>query len=163
VGESLDRFTWTIHTILKQISSLMVLHRPIECTSDTGNLVLMPNISVTSYDMNVKKVITAVWVRERADPSDPGQIHGVLHLNQSMTVEARTTGGDLLILTGPRIACQASKFQQIFYSPIFVQTSDGEFHRAESPGNAAKGIVRLRHQIQKIVYNAKQRILSKLR
>jgi hypothetical protein len=37
VGESLDRFTWTIHTILKQISSLMVLHRPIECTVLTGN------------------------------------------------------------------------------------------------------------------------------
>ena len=31
--------------------------------SDTGALTLVPNISVTSHDMNVKKVIAAVWAR----------------------------------------------------------------------------------------------------
>ena len=70
--------------------------------SDTGNLQLMPNISVTSRDMTVKKVISAVWVRERADLSDPGKIHGVLDLKRAgVPVEVRTTGGDLLNLPGP--------------------------------------------------------------
>ena len=132
--------------------------------SDTGNLVLMPNISVTSRDMTVKKVIAAVWVRERADLSDPGEIHGVLHLNQvGIPLEHRTTGGDLLNLRGPTITCQASKFQRIFNSPVFIQTSDGEFYQAESPGNMAKGIVKLRYEIQKFLHSAKQRFLRKLR
>jgi hypothetical protein len=132
--------------------------------SDSGNLGLMPNISVTSRDMTVKKVITAVWVRERADLSDPGVIHGVLHLNQAgMPAEVRTTGGDLLNLPGPRIMCQASQFQRIVYSPIFIQTSDGEFYQAESPGNMARGIVKVRYEIQKFLHATKQRLLRKLR
>lgn len=131
--------------------------------SDTGTLELMPNISVTSRDMTVKKVITAVWVRERADLSDPGEIHGVLHLNQAgIPLEVRTTGGDVLSLTGPRIACQASKYRRIIYSPIFIQTSDGEFYQAESPGNMPKGIVKLRYEIQKFFHSVKQRLLRKL-
>ena len=131
--------------------------------SDTGNLQLWPNISVTSRDMTVKKPITAVWVRERADLSDPGEIHGVLHLNQvGVPLEVRTRGGDLLNLTGPRIGCDASKFQRIFNCPIFIQTSDGEFYQAESPGNMAKGIVKLRYQIQKLLHSAKLRLLRKL-
>lgn len=28
----------------------------------------MPNVAVTSRDMGVKKIIFAVWVRERPDP-----------------------------------------------------------------------------------------------
>ena len=131
--------------------------------TDTGELVLMPNISVTSRDMTIKKVITSVWVRERADLSDPGEIYGVLHLSQAgIPVEVRTTGGDLLRLTGPRIICQASKFQRIFLCPIFIQTSDGEFYQAESPGNMPKGITRLRYGMQKFLHSAKQRVLRKL-
>lgn len=132
--------------------------------SDSEKLVLMPNISVTSHDLNVKKVISAVWVRERADVTNPGEILGHRDLQQEgVPVETRTTGGDLLRLTGPQIDCPASAFKRITFFPIFVQTSDGEFYQAESPGNAAKGIVKLRYQIQKNVYTAKQRILSKLR
>jgi len=131
--------------------------------SDPEILTLMPNVSVISRDMTVKKVIAAVWVRERADPADPGEIHGVLHLTQTgMPVELRTTGGDLLNLTGPKIVCPASKFRQIFNSPIFIQTSDGEFYQAESPGNTAKGIVRLRYEIHGFLHAVRQKILRKL-
>lgn len=131
--------------------------------TDTGDLELMPNVSVTSRDMSVKKVITAVWVRERADVNDPGQIHGVLHLNQTgMHVDSRTTGGDLLSFPGPKIACQMKEFQSIFNCPIFIQTSDGEFYQAESPGNMPKGVAKFRYKVQKIVYAAKQRLLRKL-
>lgn len=132
--------------------------------SDTGTLQLMPNISVTSRDMTVKKVIVAVWVRERVDVRDPGTIHGMLDLKKAgVPIEVRTTGGDFLSLAGPTISCEASKFQQIFNCPIFVQTSDGEFYQAESPGNRAKGIVKLRYEIQTFLHAAKQRILRKLR
>jgi hypothetical protein len=131
--------------------------------SDTGTLQLMPNISVVSRDLTVRKVIAAVWVRERADIHDPGEIHGHLDLRRAgVPIGVRTTGGDLLSLTGPKIACQASEFHRISNSPIFIQTSDGEFYQAESPGNTAKGIIKLRYDIQKLVHEAKQRILRKL-
>jgi hypothetical protein len=131
--------------------------------SDTGNLELMPNISVTSRDSTVKKIIAAVWVRERADVDDPGAIHGVLHLReQGIPTEVRTTGGDLLTLPGPLIKCDASKFKQIFHCPIFIQTTDGEFYQALSPGNTPTGLLKLRYEIQTFVYAARQRLLKRL-
>ncbi len=131
--------------------------------SDNENLELMPNISVTSRDMTIKKVIVAVWVRQRADVINPGEIHGVLHLNQAgIPLEVRTTGGDVLNLPGPRIPCQASKFRRIVNCPVFIQTSDGEFYQAESPGNVPKGIIKLRHEVQRSLHAAKQ-WLRKLR
>jgi hypothetical protein len=131
--------------------------------SDSGNFQLMPNISVTSRDMAVKKIIIAVWVRERADLSDPGEIHGMLDLKRAgIPPEVRTTGGDLVSLPGPTILCQASQFRRIFNCPIFIQTSDGEYYQAESPGNMAKGIVKLRYKIQRVVHTAKQQFLRKL-
>jgi hypothetical protein len=131
--------------------------------SDSGKLQLMPNVAVTSRDMTVKKIISAVWVRERADLRDPGHIHGRLDLKQTgIPVEVRTTGGDLLNLPGPSIMCDASQFQKITNCPVFVQTSDGEFYQAMSPGNQPKGIVRLRYKTQDFVSYAKQWLLQKL-
>ncbi len=131
--------------------------------SDTESLTLMPNVSVASRDMNVKKVIAAIWVRERADLSNPGKIHGVRHLSQTgVPPVVRTTGGDVLSLTGPEIKCHASECQEIFFCPVFIQTSDGEFYQAESPGNEAKGIVKTRYALQKFFNSVKQRILRLL-
>jgi hypothetical protein len=131
--------------------------------SDNVNLGLMPNISITSLDLTVKKIIASVWVRERADVHDPGVVHGVRHLQrEGLPPEVRTTGGDLLTLPGPTIRCHASKFQQIINCPIFVQTSDGEYYKAQSPGNSPTGIVKLRYEIQNFVYTAKQQLLRKL-
>jgi hypothetical protein len=131
--------------------------------SDTGDLKLMPNISVTSRDMSVKKVIASVWVRERADPNNTGKIYGVLHLTRTpMPAELRTTGGDVLRLTGPLIPCSPGEFEKVFNCPIWVQTSVGQFYQAESPGNESRGIVKIRYKVQKIVYAFKQRILNKL-
>jgi|SRR5580704_6875394 hypothetical protein len=127
------------------------------------NMDLMPNVSVVSRDSTVKKIIVSVWVRERADAHDPGVIHGVRHLQrEGVPADIRTAGGDVLSLAGPTIKCDASKFQQIFNCPIFIQTSDGEYHKAQSPGNNPKGIVRLRYGIQDFVYIAKQWLLKKL-
>jgi len=131
--------------------------------SDTGVIQLMPNVSVVSLDMSMRKIIVAVWVRERKDLHDPGEIHGMLDLKRSgMPAEVRTTGGDVLSLPGPTIQCEASKFGRIFNCPIFIQTSDGEYYQAESPGNAAKGIVRLRYWAQNRLNVAKRWALSRL-
>jgi hypothetical protein len=120
--------------------------------ADTGTLQLMPNIAVTCRDATVKKVIVAVWVRERKDLHNPGEIHGFLDLKKAgVPVDARTTGGDVLNLYGPTIVCEASKFQRIFRCPVFIQTSDGELYQAESPGNNAKGIVKLRYDLKKLL------------
>ena len=131
--------------------------------SDDGTLELMPNVSVTSRDMTVKKVIAAVWVRERADVNNPGKIAGHLDLKRGgMPVEARTTGGDVLNLPGPRITCQAREFQMFIKVPIFVQTSDGEFHEAQSPGNPLRGFRKLRYRCQDLFDGALHWIQRKL-
>jgi hypothetical protein len=132
---------------------------PIE--SDVGELTLIPNIAITSRDVSAKKIIAAVWVRERADVTNPGTIYGVHHLRDTPP-EERTTGGDILRLMGPRIECPASKFKQIFNCPIYIQTSDGEFYKARSPGNSPEGIVKLRYDIQAFLDSVKRRILSKI-
>lgn len=131
--------------------------------SDTGNMVLMPNVSVVSRDINVKKVISAVWVRQRADVADPGEILGHIDLQQAaVPVEVRTTGGDLVRLAGPRIECSAKDFRRITSFPVFIQTSDGEFYQATSPGNEPKGVAKLRLQTQKAVYEVRRRVRRRL-
>ena len=131
--------------------------------SDTGDMELMPNVSVRSRDVTRKKVIAAVWVRERADIHDPGEIHGVLDLRKAgIPTEVRTTGGDLLSLPGPKIQCQVKNFHRIFNTPIFIQTSDGEFYKAQSPGNLPKGIVKMRYDLQETFDVLRQRLLAKL-
>ena len=130
---------------------------------DEGNIEFVPNVSVTCHDTNVKKVICAVWVRERADVHNPGVILGHLDLRRAgIPVEARTTGGEPLNLYGPTIVHQASKFQQIINFPIFVQTSDNEFYKASSPGNSPKGMAKFRLRVQSIVHATKQRLFAKL-
>jgi hypothetical protein len=48
--ESLARFPWVINTILKQVISQMVLHRPIECTLENGTFVRHSRLFATSPD-----------------------------------------------------------------------------------------------------------------
>jgi hypothetical protein len=131
--------------------------------SDDVSMSLMPNISIVSRDATVRKIITSVWVRERADVHNPGVIHGVRHLQRDgVPPELRTTGGDLLAFYGPTIQCNANKFGQISNCPIFIETSEGEYFQAQSPGNSPIRLARLRYRIQDFVYIAKQRILTKL-
>jgi len=130
--------------------------------SDDGPMDLRPNVSVVSRDTDVKKVIVAVWVRERADVSDPGKVYGVRHLHKEVPAEHRTTGADPLNLYGPNISCNASQFQKITNMPVFMQTSDGRFHKAQSPGNPIKGIAKLRFRVQNLSDAARQWFLAKL-
>jgi hypothetical protein len=123
----------------------------------------MPNVSVKSRDVGIKKIVLAVWVRERPDPIDPGETLGKHDLQAAgVPPEARTTGGDLLKFPGPRITYPKAKFQRIINFPIFIQTSDGEFFQAQSPGNQPKGIAKLRFSVQDFVDGVRRRIFSKL-
>lgn len=127
-------------------------------SSDSGAMRLWPNISVTSYDTNVKKLIAAVWVRQRSDVNDPGEILGKIDLRNAVPdADNRTTGGDVLNLRGPEIACDASQFQKMTDFPVFIQTSDGEFYRAISPGNPGTTAFRARLRMQRTVFAAKRR------
>ena len=129
--------------------------------SDTEPMVLTPNVSISSYDTSVKKLVHSIWVRERADIYNPGEILGHLDLQRSfVAVEQRTTGGDVINLHGPSINCVASQFHKIVNFPVFVQTSDGTFYRAESVGNTATGILRLRYRARNTLYKIKQQFFA---
>jgi hypothetical protein len=132
--------------------------------SDSGTVDLFPNISVTSYDRKVQKIVAAVWVQERADETNPGMILGRMDLEQSgLPSKERTTGkNSSMSFVGPRIPCPASKAQKYMNFPVFVRTSDGELYPAES-ANAPKGIRRkLRYRGEKVIRAAKQWILGRL-
>jgi hypothetical protein len=130
--------------------------------SDNAPMEVWPNVSVVSRDTDVKKVIVAISVRERADETNPDEVHGVHRLQEDTPIEHRTTGADPLKLIGPRISCNASNYQRFSNMPIFIETSDGRLHRAQSPGNPIKGIAKLRYRIQDFSDAAMQSILSKL-
>lgn len=104
---------------------------------DSGNLVVVPMVTLTSHDMAVQKIISVLYVRERADLSDPGDVRAHLELATTMTEEARTTayqGNPLLKLRGPEIPCQANNARRITQLPVFVETNEGEIFLAEKPG-----------------------------
>jgi hypothetical protein len=130
--------------------------------SDEGEMEFMPNVAVTSRDMGVKKIMFAVWVCERPD-TDHGEFLGKLDLPAAgVPVEARTTGGDLLKFPGPRIRRPAAEFQRVTNFPIFVQTSDGQFFKARSPGNEPTGLARFRDRVQNFVDGIRRWIFDKL-
>jgi hypothetical protein len=96
--------------------------------SDSGTMEFTPSIAVTSYDVGVKKVIHSVWVRERTDVFNPGTILGHRDLQQAgIPSEER-----LLKFQGPKITHPTSKFHEVVTYPIFIETSDGAFYKAES-------------------------------
>lgn len=129
--------------------------------SDTGVMEFVPNVVVNSYDLGVKKIIHSVWVRQRADPNNPGNILGHRDLRRdSVPVEERTTGGDLLTFQGPVIQSSTSKFHEVVNCPVFIQTSDGLFYKAESGGNNPTGVVRLRYRYKNALYKIKQQVFS---
>ena len=129
--------------------------------SDSGPMKFTPNISVTSYDPNVKKLIHSVWVRERADVFNPGDILGKRDLLQDGVLpEWRTTGGDLLKLSGPVITCKASEFHKVVNTPIFIETSDGIYYKATSVGNNPKGILKFRYQCRNAFHRVRLQLFS---
>lgn len=131
---------------------------------DSGEMTFTPNVVVNSYDPNVRKIIHSVWVRERADPFDPGEILGQRDLaREGIDPESRTTGGDLLRFHGPTIVRSASEFQRVVSFPVFVQTTDAQFYRAESIGNSPAGLVGLRYRSKSFVFRVRRTCRSAVR
>jgi hypothetical protein len=129
--------------------------------SDSVPMTFTPSIGITSYDTTIKKLIHSVWVRQRADPQDPGNILGHRDLQQDGVLpEHRTTGGDLVRLVGPTISCTASRFQEVVSYPVFIETSDGAFYKAESVGNAPEGLTGFRYRCRNALYKVRRQVFS---
>ena len=129
--------------------------------SDLGLMEFTPRVNITSYDDRVRKIIHSIWVRERADVSDPGTIWGHRDLHRDgVPAEIRTTGGDPINIEGPTIPNPASKFHEIVNCPIFIQTTDGNFYKAESVGNTATGVIRLRYRYRNALHSVRQQFFS---
>jgi hypothetical protein len=131
--------------------------------SDSGPVLLRPQISITSYETSVKRVIHSVWVRQHADPQNPGTILGHRDPQRDgVAVERRTTGADPLHIIGPEISADASRFREIVNCPVFVQTSDGAFYKAESAGNMAEGLTHFRYRAKNALYRVRRQFSSLL-
>lgn len=129
--------------------------------TDLNPMQFVPNVSITSYDDTVNKIIHSIWVRERADPVDPGKIWGHRDLQrEQIPPEMRTTGGDPVRIDGPVISGPASQFHEIINCPVFVETTDGAFYKAESAGNAPTGLVRFRYRCKNALYAARRHYVA---
>jgi hypothetical protein len=70
---------------------------------------------------------------------NPGQIYGRLDLTKAVQVDQRTTGGDPMHFTGPRIQSKnlTVEVAKVMRCPIWIQTSDNQWFKAQSPGNVS--------------------------
>lgn len=103
-------------------------------------VVLHPNVSVISRTKAPKLIIHSVWVREskpsKKPSKTPAPIYGHFDLTKAgMTHEKRTTGGDPLYIEGPRIDCEKVEMLRVMRYPIWIQTSDNQWFKAQSMGN----------------------------
>jgi len=129
--------------------------------TDADPMEFTPEISIVSYEAGVKKIIHSIWVRERADVLNPGTILGYRDLKRAgVDIDARTTGGDLLNLQGPMISAPASKFHEVINFPIFIETSDGAYYKAQSAGNLPTGSIKFRYRWRDALHRVRQQFFD---
>ena len=106
--------------------------------NDPTHMILYPNVGIISHKNAPKLIVNSIWVRERKDISNPGQIYGRLDLTPLFLPNQRTTGGDPLNFNGPKIKCKNLTVEaaKVMRCPIWIQTSDNQWFKAQSPGNA---------------------------
>jgi hypothetical protein len=106
---------------------------------DPNYMILHPNVSIVSHRNAPKLIVNSIWVRERKDISNPGQIYGRLDLTKAVPPDKRTTGGDPLSFDGPSIKSKnlAVEVSKVMRCPIWIQTSDNQWFKAHSPGNVS--------------------------
>jgi|SRR5580658_1332892 hypothetical protein len=102
-----------------------------------GYMRLHPVINVMSRSNAPKKIVHSIWVRESKNIYKPGKIYGKIDLVDQLAVEKRTTGGDPLNFSGPTIKCEDLKaaVEKVMNCPIWVQTTDNRWYKAQSMGN----------------------------
>jgi hypothetical protein len=110
--------------------------------NDPSHILLHPNVSIVSHKNAPKLIVHSVWVRQRKNISNTGQIYGHLDLTQAappIPIDKRTTGGDPLFFEGPRIKSKnlTVEVSKVMHCPIWIQTSDNQWFKAQSPGNVS--------------------------
>jgi hypothetical protein len=153
VGTAVISFVVWIFKALGQSTSLRVganwtLER---ATSDSAHMTLHPNVNVVSRSNAPKKIVHSIWVRESKNIHKPGKIYGKVDLVNHIPIENRTTGGDPLNLVGPTIKFANSdrEAEEIMHCPIWIQTSDDRWYKAQSMGNPPNFAERLRCRLRR--------------
>jgi len=118
-------------------------------TPDATYMTMHPTINVVSRSNAPKKIVHSIWVRESKNIHKPGTIYGKVDLVNKVPVENRTTGGDPLNLIGPTIKCKNLKTEteKVMRCPIWIQTSDDRWYKAQSMGNPPSFAERLRDRL----------------
>ena len=113
--------------------------------TEPGYIRLHPNINIVSRSNAPKKIIHSIWVRESKSIHKPGQIYGKIDLLDKLSAEQRTTGGDPLNFVGPTIKCKNlnEEVEKVMRCPIWIQTTDDKWYKAQSIGNSASLAERL--------------------
>jgi hypothetical protein len=96
-----------------------------------------PNVNVVSRSNAPRLIVHSIWVRESKSNRKPGKIYGKVDLVKNIPVEDRTTGADPLNFVGPTITCKNlnSEAEKTMRLPIWIQTSDDRWYKAQSMGN----------------------------
>jgi len=120
-------------------------------TPDPTYMTMHPNINVVSRSNAPKKIVHSIWVRESRNIHKPGKIYGKVDLVNEVPVENRTTGGDPLNFVGPTIKCENLKkeAEKVMRCPIWIQTSDDRWYKAQSMGNPPSFAERLRDRLRR--------------
>lgn len=119
--------------------------------SDPGYMRLHPNINIVSRSNAPKKIILSIWVRESKNIHKPRQIYGKIDLLDKLPVEQRTTGGDPLNFVGPSIKCKNlnAEVETVMHCPIWIQTTDDKWYKAQSLGNLPGLAERIRLRLRR--------------
>jgi len=151
VGAALISFVVWLRKALGQSTSLRIGANWIweGTTPDATYMTMHPTINVVSRSNAPKKIVHSIWVTESRNIHKPGKIYGKVDLVNKVPVENRTTGGDPLNLVGPIIKCKNLKTEtdKVMRCPIWIQTSDDRWYKAQSMGNPPSFAERLRDRL----------------
>jgi hypothetical protein len=117
--------------------------------TDPECVTMHPNVSIVSRPNAPRKIVHSIWVRESKNIYKPGTIYGKIDLADTMPVEKRTTGGDLLSFVGPTITCSKAQIPTVMRCAIWIQTTDNTWYKAQSMGNPPKLAERLRLRVRR--------------
>jgi hypothetical protein len=90
----------------------------------------------------------------------PALFWGIVTCSRTAFFQNYEPGGDLLKLHGPTISCHASQFHEVVNYPVFIETSDGAFYKAESVGNNPEGLTRFRYRCKNALNKVRRQVFS---
>lgn len=141
-------FVWLCRALSQSTGLRIGANWTYEATADPAYVTLRPNVNVVSRSNAPAKIVHSIWVRERRDIYNPGQIYGKIDLVDKLSAEKRTTGGDPLNLAGPTITYRKTEAETVMRCPIWIQTTDNKWYKAQSMGNPPRLAERLRLKLR---------------